>query len=926
MLSVEDNGDHAEGVRMPELYLFSEVTEPALVGGKGANLGVLTAAGFQVPPGFVVGADAYVRFLERSGLREEVEKLLGGIDYKDPEDLERRTADIRAAVLRHEMSPELADRIGHAYADLGDDPYVAVRSSATKEDSATASYAGLHDTLLDVCGTAQVVAAVQHCWASLWSARAVAYRHTQHLNHFDSPIAVVVQVMVRSEIAGVMYTGHPVTTATDEIVINTSYGLGEAVVSSAVDPDTYVVKTGTLRIKERVLGSKRIQIVRNPAGSGTITEDVPDSQRERYALTDEQVRDLAKLGRRVQEHYRGFPQDIEWAYADGRIYLLQTRPLTGVEFSWDADIDATLWDTSEDDEAYWTRDLADEAWNGAITPLMYSLRAPSWVVAHQNAAKLWGYPEIANTRFFKFYKGEAYYNCTVEKLILEKTLPPQLRALHPSGLAKLPPHWRAETLNAPFSYWGLIKQYARIEALQPQLYQGFKIFDWYMNSEESLQRARGLTGEELRDLSDVELKRYWEGQVKFEYKYTTDVWTVFYINCRDMLLLLSYLVENWYDGDTQEALGGLLTGVSRKTKTLEANHELWLMSQTIADNPALVQAFKDHPGAKFFDQVAHVEGGPELLEHYRRFIADYGHRGHSDRDVIFPRRAEDPGLDYNALKPMLSGVLDDGPRMEDPELREAATSSHRDQITEQVLQKIRSKPFGSLRAEIFKLVLDYCHRFIMVRDDERHFIDIITFSIRQAFLEMNRRLLDRGMATSDRDVFFLGHSELDDWFFGRADEELTRAKITARMRDWDRFDQKTRQLPMYLHLGHEVDLDVVEQEGNTIKGVGTSRGKVTGTARVALGLHEIGRIRHGDIMIVNSTDPGWTTVFSVISGIVLETGGMTAHGSMLAREYGLPAVQVPNATRLIPDGAKIEINGDSGLVVLVEDEGEQQTA
>src|ERR1700747_128722 len=139
-LSMEDNGDRAEGVRMPELYLFTEVTEPALVGGKGANLGVLTAAGFQVPPGFVVGADAYVRFLDHSGLREEIEKLLGGIDYTDPEDLERRTADIRAAVLRHEMSPELADRIGHAYADLGDDPYVAVRSSATKEDSATASY------------------------------------------------------------------------------------------------------------------------------------------------------------------------------------------------------------------------------------------------------------------------------------------------------------------------------------------------------------------------------------------------------------------------------------------------------------------------------------------------------------------------------------------------------------------------------------------------------------------------------------------------------------------------------------------------------------------------------------------------------------------------------------------------------------------
>ncbi|HEY1967069.1 MAG TPA: PEP-utilizing enzyme, partial [Pseudonocardia sp.] len=575
-----------------------------------------------------------------------------------------------------------------------------------------------------------------------------------------------------------------------------------------------------------------------------------------------------------------------------------------------------------EDDFIWTRDMADENWTGAISPLMYSYRAPSWVQGHQNAARQWGHPEIAETRFFKFYKGEAYYNSRVEKLILEKTLPPPLRALHPSGLAKLPPQWRQETLEAPFSYWDLVKQYARVEMMQPQLYQGFKTWDWYMYSDEMLTAARGRTAEQLTDLSDAELRKYCEKQIALEDKYLFDLWTAFFINARDMFLLLAYLVRNWYaDGDAERfmaAMGGLMTGVARKTRTLEANHELWLMSQTIADSPALTKAFKDYDGAKFFDRIQHVEGGPELLEHYARFIDEYGHRGHSDRDIIFKRRAEDPGLDYNAIKPMLSGVLDDGPRMADPEAREEEVSAHRLRVTDEVIERIKRKPFGGLRAEIVKLVLDYCQRFIMVRDDERHWIDIATFSIRRGYLEMNRRLLERGRATSDRDVFFLARHELYDWFSGHANEALTKAKIAARMRDWDAVDRKTRQLPMYLHRGHGVELDVVEHDGNTLKGLGTSRGKVSGTARVALGLHEIGRVRHGDIMIVNSTDPGWTTVFSVISGIVLETGGMTAHGAMLAREYGLPAVQMPNATRLIPDGARIEINGDSGLVILPE--------
>ena len=272
-------------------------------------------------------------------------------------------------------------------------------------------------------------------------------------------------------------------------------------------------------------------------------------------------------------------------------------------------------------------------------------------------------------------------------------------------------------------------------------------------------------------------------------------------------------------------------------------------------------------------------------------------------------------MDYNALRPMLSGVLDDGPRMADPEVREAEVTATRIRVTEAVVQNIRSKPLGALKVEIFRAVLDYCHRFIEVRDNERHWLDIVTFSIRRGYLEMNRRLVERGQATSDRDVFFLARWELYEWFLGRADRPLIRAKIAARMRDWDSFDQKKRQPPMYLHRGQGLDLDSVEQEGHTLRGMGTARGEASGTARVILSLDDIGRVRHGDVLVVNSTDPGWTPVFGVISGIVLETGGITAHGAMLAREYGLPAVRVPNATRLIPDGGRIEINGESGLVV-----------
>jgi len=910
-------------------FADSNATDTSLVGGKGANLAVLTQAGFPVPPGFVVGATVYGKFLEASDLRSVIGDALARLDYADPVQLEQGTAEIRRAIVDAELPDGLADEISSAYADLGDDPYVAVRSSGTLEDGADASYAGLHDSFLDIRGSGAVADAVKRCWASLWTARATSYRETKGLDHLEVTIAVVVQVMVASEIAGVMYTGHPVTTATDEIVINASWGLGEAVVASLVDPDTYVVKANTLGVKERVLGTKLLRVVRAPAGGdgetnpheGTVTEPVPEPDQARFVLSDAMVSDLAEIGRRVQAHYGGLPQDIEWAYASGSWFLVQTRPLTGVEFSWDAEVDEGLWARDEGEDGYvWTRDMADENWTGAITPLMYSLRAPAWVAGHAVAARQWGHPDLATMRFFKFYKAEAYYNSKMERAILERTLPPALRKFHVSGLAKLPPEWREETLNAPFSFLTVLKQYARVETLQPQLYKGFKTLDHYMNSDESLTRAGGLSADDVRRLSDAELTRYIEGQIGYEFEYLIDLWSWFFICARDMFLLLSYMVDEWYDGDTMTALAGLVTGVPRKTKTLEANHDLWLLAETIRKDPKLLDTFaRAQSGGDFLASVESFAGGPALLEQYRSFLDVYGHRGHSDRDVYYPRRAEDPSLDFNALRAMLSGVLEHGDdaAIPDPSARELEVYAEQQRVYDEVLERIRRKPFGSVRAELFKLVHAYCIRFILARDDERHFIDHITYSIRRGFLELNRRLVDRGLVETDRDFWFLSRAELYALFEGRAPMPLTRMKMAARQRDFDRFNEKVQIPPRYLHRGHEYDFDAIEQDGDVLKGLGTARGKVSGIARVAKGLHDIGRVKKGEILIVNATDPGWTPVFSVISGIVLETGGMTAHGAMLAREYGLPAVQLAGAAQLIDDGALIEINGDTGTVVLL---------
>ncbi len=343
-------------MEIPLVLRFEEIDAgmPPLVGGKAANLGVLTAAGFPVPPGVCLTTEAYRRVTERSGSLEAVLDALEVTSLTDARALAELAGTARAAVLSAPVPEEVADAVRRS----AHGP-VAVRSSATAEDLPDASFAGQQDTFLNVVGPEAVLDAVRRCWASLWTDRAVAYRAANGIAHRSVRLAVVVQEMVQAEVAGVMFTADPVTGRRRQAVIDAAPGLGEAVVSGAVNPDRFTVDVATGRITDRRAGDKRLA-VRSLAGggvehvgtaaAGTIGEtaagmngiatatadgaadgtanETPDGAAGAFCLTDGQVRALAELGGRVEEHY-GAPQDIEWAVdPGGALWLTQSRPIT----------------------------------------------------------------------------------------------------------------------------------------------------------------------------------------------------------------------------------------------------------------------------------------------------------------------------------------------------------------------------------------------------------------------------------------------------------------------------------------------------------------------------------------------------------------------------------------------------------------------
>jgi rifampicin phosphotransferase len=890
-------------------FSAARATDLDFVGGKGASLARLAQANFPVPPGFTITTEAYAQFMRENGLTDKIAPIVHALNYSDIDDLERRTEEIRKLVVNGTFPSDLYANIEQQYRALGDDVRVAVRSSATAEDLPEASFAGQHDTYLDVQTMAGIADATKRCWASLWTARATSYRHTQRIDHFEVGVAVVIQKMVDSEVAGVIFTANPLTTATDEVVIEASWGLGEAIVAALVTPDSYTVKLSPLRVKEKALGAKTVKIVRNPnVGVGTVEVEVPQADLDRFCLSDGQATTLAEMAQRVMEFYGGFPQDLEFGIANGRIHLLQSRRITGVDFTWDEELD--YWHVlPEDDDVILSRSMSDEVWHGAITPLFYTTRGKMLHDAHAATHKMWGL-KSQNYRYYKPWKAGAYYNTKVEVSDVTHMCPPPMRHMVIQHIA--PPD-RQAVLDAPFSYFALAKRIYRNGRLFPRygMYGWLKMLKHYVY--ECVDEARGLSDDALRKLSDAELIRYTVDRVKFEHQYIVDVWNGFFFNMRLMLLTLAHMVQKWYDGDNPTVGTDLLTGTERRSATVIENGTLWQLSKRIRESQQLMKDFNEHQNGDFLRALEQHDEGRAWLATYQALLEKSGHRGHADRDFYFPRRIEDPALDYRAFKSFMT--VDES---HDPEHTEAQSNQRREAAHADVIANLHRKPFGFLKVKAFEHVYRYVQTMLWLRDDHRDYVDIATFTYKRCFLEINRRLMARGVFETARDFWFLTERDIYRLLEGAELTPLMQAKIKARMAAFDRADRREANPPMYMKNNLPVSFDSATGDG--LAGVGISRGVVTGPARIIKELKDIGRVQHGDIMVVFATDPGWTPVFLVISGLVIETGGLLSHGASISREYGIPAVQLPGAMRRIPEGAIITIDGTSGAIKIQEGE------
>jgi phosphohistidine swiveling domain-containing protein len=900
-------------------HWFAEpsATDLDVVGGKGANLGRMTQKGFAVPPGYVVGTAAYAAHI--ASIKDRVATMLSKVNYADADALDKAVAEIRSLITASQMPAHIADIIKADYAKLGDNLYVAVRSSGTAEDLDGASFAGLHDTYLDIRGADDVIDAVKRCWASLWTARAVAYRKTQGFTLFPS-IAVVVQMMVESEVAGVMFTANPINTATDQLFINASWGLGESVVSGIVTPDEYIVRDKSLAVLNRTLGTKKVMVIRNPdTGKGTIHADVSEAKAAQFTFTDAQVAQLSAIGVQIQKAYDGFPQDIEWGYAGGQFYVLQSRPITGVDFSWDSDVTESV--QGNDDtvrfDTIWSRVFPEEMWTGAISPLMFSWRCWGLNQCHSVGVQVAGYPEqdYTSRRLWTYYKGVSYYNVEADLERIKGSIPPQLR---PGMLHKIPKIYHEEAMAAPFDWERYIEFFNRTETQRPDMGLAWwkAIRDKFIKSPDYRDYTRPRTRAELGAMSDGEVKQLLSDVIREEVASYDPPWYGLLWYMGESLGWIGWIAENWYTGGRPTIFMDLMTGTRHATITGIENHASWELANSIYRSPELLSLFQKYPDERFFQYLDQCVDGPAFRKQYEEHVRLRGHRGHPDRDIYFDRRADSIMVDFR----MLPGLMG----MPDPLIIEEKMRAKLEETIKHVYDDLKSQPgMGVFKAKLFQFLIDFSHNSLEFRDNEREVMDWSTYCIKLGFEEIGRRCVDRGGLKDYKEAYFLTMDELYLVLEGKENKRLTRAKIDVRRKNFFKIDTKQVHPAPFIQGGRPAPIDEPEISGDgVLRGKTTSTGKVTGVARVVFELSQIGRVKKGEILIVHATDPGWTPVFMLIKGIVLETGGLISHGALLAREYGLPGVQIEGALRLVPDGATITLDGDKGLVIIHGDDNE----
>lgn len=869
------------------------------VGGKGANLGELTAAGFPVPPGFCVTTVAFEGFMAAQTDVEGLYTRLDALKLDNVEQVRLGGQQVRDALRRAPIPSEVAQAVIQAWQTLGCEHAYAVRSSATVEDLPDASFAGQQDTYLNVRGETALLESVRNCWASLFTDRAILYRLQHGVDHRKVRIAVVVQRMIEPQVSGIMFTADPVTGNRSIISIDASFGLGEALVSGTVSADLYHVDKRERRLVKRQIADKGLLIRALPEG-GVERVEVPGDMRTRPALTDAQVLELATLGAQIEAHY-GTPQDIEWALYAGDYAIVQSRPITTLyPLPQPTPHDGAL-------HIYFSfnhfqvmtdplPDLVISLWR-----IMVPAGRPAGVLENPYLRPAGGriYIDISSLLHHRllgrvvpnvFAGASAQAGQAIAAVAKREAFRRRGKAVASRTLI----HWEVPVLSKAIMrlVWG---------APEGMSAWGLRLMDRYLAQAEARLAAAPTTAARLK------------------------------VAVALLLEVIPCIFRDWFpyfiagelaNGLLQRIMHGVaaLDDLVAVTRGLQGN-VVTAMDLAVGDladcarqSPALMRHLSQQnvEARTLLDTAATLPGGPAFLAAWQHFIEQYGLRAPAEIDLRRPRWQEDPS---SLLQMVVS------------HMRQSETGAHRAQYlrlvaegeaaAQQLVQAAWRGPWGWIRGPVVRRLIRVVRQLLPTREHHKFWLIRLLGLVKPVFLEAGEQLAAVQRIKRVDDVWFLTMPELLAALDGS--EEMLHEMVAKRRAALAHFHELTP--PSVITSEGEipiVDPAVADAPPGALIGTPVSAGVVEGIAHVVRD-PQTTALNRGEILVAPFTDPGWTPLFINAAGIVTEVGGVMTHGSVVAREYGIPAVVgVVEATKRIHTGQRIRVHGIAGYVEILD--------
>ncbi|NLM40593.1 MAG: phosphoenolpyruvate synthase [Firmicutes bacterium] len=848
-----------------------------LVGSKAHNLGKLTKIPIiNVPGGFCVTVAAYREATAQSRVFQDLLCELDQLTPKQREQITHLSRRIREEILELEIPNSVRKEIEHQLDMLGPDQAFAVRSSSTAEDLPQASFAGQYDSFLNIRGIEAVLDHISRCWASAFSDRAVLYRIENGVEH-NAALAVIVQNMVSPEVSGVLFTADPTSDSRETTAINAAFGLGEALVSGLVSPDTYCVREQ--QITKKVIGAKELAYYPAEA-QGTVVKPSTASERKAQALTDAQILELADLGKTIEAHF-GFPQDIEWCLANGVFYIVQSRPITALY---------PIPEMRGESKQVFVSVGHQQMMTDAMKPLglsFYLLTTPAPMVTAGGRLFVDITPRLATE------EGRQSLLSTLgasDPLMKDGLLTlfehPDFRLPETSNQDADP---SKATVRAP----GVEDNSAPNPQTVPNLIAQHQVSIAALRKNISTKSGPELFRFIREDIKTLRSNLF-QGMDVITAAMQASAW-------------LNQKIADWLG--EKNAADILAQGVEHNI-TSQMGLDLLDLADVIRPYPEIISYLEQTRESNFLDELRQFEGGNEVRQAILVFLEKYGVRCEGEIDITRPRWAENP----RALIPIILSNIKNFEPGDGRKLLAEQRQRALNKINE-ILGRLQNLPDGEQKAAEAKLMIDTLRSYSGYREYPKYVMVTWYYIYKQALLQEAEKLVHEGLIEQPEDVYYL---TFDEFEAAVVILELDVKIIEKRKREYRFFQRLTP--PRIMISDGEIIAGKYNTENlppNAIPGLAVSNGIVEGRARVILNLEDA-NLEEGDILVTTFTDPSWTPLFLSIKGLVTEVGGLMTHGSVIAREYGIPAVVgAVDAVKRIKDGQRIRVNGTEGYIELL---------